>query len=121
METYKIDEQSLRETLKSALREALYFEWAGWRLPIYLDEETGQTSFGGWLSQGSWQPDAHELPIKIERWDMSEYWDNDQYKMVYDEYDVDYEVDERIAFILNKLTADDLYLERTYELFYPAN
>lgn len=69
----KINHDSLVDCIEEALISAEGFGWTGWRIPIYLDEETGLVSSGNWLSNSSWQPDAHELPVKIESWLMSDF------------------------------------------------
>lgn len=96
----KVSETSLREVLKKSLNEALDFDWTGWRIPIYVDSE-GNCSSGTWLSQGSWQPDEVELPVRVESWRMP-----DEYGESPDEADVEYEIEERIEFIINKLQDD---------------
>ena len=75
--TIEIDEESLRETLRDALKESLDFEWSGWRIPLYVDGETGEVTSGSWLSNNSWQPDTIELPRIAERWTLEEGQDFD--------------------------------------------
>ena len=67
----QVSENSLRIALDEALHEARNFDWTGWRLPLFVDED-GEVSVGSWMSQGSWQPGAEELPIKIEGWSMED-------------------------------------------------
>ena len=102
-----INEESFEETLRAELLNAQDFEWTGWRIPIYLDTETGECSSGSWLSQSGYQPNAHELPIKIERWSMSDrhsdFWSNEEDKEVYDESDLEYEIDEMIEWYKNEM------------------
>ena len=64
-----IDEDKLRETIRTELRNALDFDWLGWRIPIYVDTMTGEISTGSWLSQGSYQPDAFEF-YSIKPWEI---------------------------------------------------
>jgi len=72
-EPIRINYCSLVDCLIKAIVQAHDFCWTGWRIPIYLDEETGLVSSGSWLSNNSWQPDAHELPVKVETWSMADW------------------------------------------------
>ena len=71
MKIYKIKEDELRAVLKKELRNAYDFEWTGWRIPIYYNEETGRVSSGSWLSNNSHQPDILEL-TSIESWSIDD-------------------------------------------------
>lgn len=89
----QIEEENLKEVLREAVKEAFMFDWTGWRIPIFVEKD-GKPSKGSWMGQGSWQPGCYELPVKIETWDL----DYDP-----DEEDMDYEIDERVEFILARL------------------
>lgn len=94
--TFNIKEESLREALKDALEQMHQYEWTGWRIPIYLDEETGAVSTGSILSNSSYQPDEHELPFHIETWSMDDIINDGDW----DEIDMEHEINERIDYIL---------------------
>jgi hypothetical protein len=66
-----IDEDQLREVLKSEIENALDFSWSGWRIPIYV-ADSGKVSAGNWLANNSYQPGVMEL-IGIEAWNIE--WD----------------------------------------------
>jgi hypothetical protein len=72
----EINEDTLRETIRKELRNALDFDWSGWRIPIYIDIPSGEITTGGWLSQGSYDPVAYEF-YSISPWsiDFEEYCD----------------------------------------------
>ena len=70
MTTINLDQ--LETVLHQAFKDAHKFEWTGWRIPIYVNED-GEVHAGSWLSNNSWQPDAIEL-IGIERWDVQDIW-----------------------------------------------
>lgn len=90
----KIKETQLREILNEAFKEAFQFDWTGWRIPIFV-ENNGEVSKGSWMSQNSYQPDAIELPVRIEAWDLD--FENPT------EEDIDYEIEERVDFVLRQL------------------
>lgn len=109
MKTIKINRQSLESKLKEAYLKALDFDWTGWRIPIYIDEQTGQCSLGNWLSQSSWQPDMEELPITVETWNMYDlgYVDKD-----FDDDDIHYEIDGKVDWYITQL---ELYYHEEYK------
>lgn len=101
--TMKIDESKLRDLLKTELKNALDFAWTGWRIPIYVEDD-GSLSAGGWLSQGSWQPDAIEI-YSLETWNMSDRGYMGEYtekelEEGYNDDDIDYEIEESIDWII---------------------
>jgi hypothetical protein len=65
------NESDLREVLETEYENAYKFEWTGWRIPIYANIETNKGTFsaGGWLSGGSYQPDAFEVG-KVTPWSL---------------------------------------------------
>lgn len=103
--TISIDEQELRDVLAEALEQAYQFEMTGWRIPVYVAND-GEVTTGSWLGQGSYQPDLHELPVRITSWDLG-------YEA--DEYDISNEVDERVDFIIRHLKEDN---QIAYGLFF---
>lgn len=98
----EIKETQLREILNEAFKEAFQFGWTGWRIPIFV-ENNGEVLKGSWMSQNSYQPDALELPVRIEAWDLD--FENPT------EEDIDYEIEERVDFVLRQLneSPQDLY------------
>jgi hypothetical protein len=74
IKTIKINKDKLKNTIKLALRHALDFNWSGWRLPIFANDD-GELEIGSWMSQGSWQPGANEL-YSIEPWEIDEWYDS---------------------------------------------
>jgi len=76
--TIILNYSDVRQLLVNELKKAYNFSWTGWRIPIYLDGaddlEAGRNfecelNGGGWLSLGSWQPDAIEV-FKVESWSL---------------------------------------------------
>jgi hypothetical protein len=106
--TYQINKDSLTESLKEAYLNTLDFSWTGWRIPIYLDEDSFETSTGSFLSNNSWQPDTHELPLNVLTWNMSDLGYDDNYT----DDDVDNEIDEKINWYINSI---EDYYDEEYE------
>lgn len=67
-----INIDQLENVLHQAFKDAHKFQWTGWRIPIYVNDD-GEVHAGSWLSNNSWQPDLIEL-IGIERWDVQDIW-----------------------------------------------
>ncbi len=108
LEKIQIDTESLRELLKKELYNALDFSWTGWRIPIYVEED-GTLGSGGWLSQGSWQPDALEV-YSLETWNMGdrgylgEYTEKENLEEGeegYNDADIEYEIEESLDWIMD--------------------
>jgi hypothetical protein len=106
MKTIIINRQSLESKLTEAYQKALDFDWTGWRIPIYLDEETGQCSLGGWLSISSWVPDKHELPINVVTWNMEEMGFENP-----DDEDLNYELNDKVNWYIDLLESDHYVTE----------
>jgi len=92
-----INEQELRDILIEAVKEAYKFDWTGWRIPIYIDEQ-GEISKGSWLNNSSWQPGIEELPITVETWEIPLLYDD-----IYDDTSFEYEVEEMVDFKIKQL------------------
>lgn len=103
------------EGLQDEIKIAKNFSWSGWRIPIYArefnnikeleqalkekDEIDISLSFGEWISNNSWQPDALELD-GIETWSTEEDEGDDEWMI--DE--IAESIYERIeGFLLDKL------------------
>lgn len=106
--TIKINEDQLREVLTNEERNAHRFDWTGWRIPIFVEDD-GSVSSGSWLSYNSWQPDVIELPVKVETWSMTDihndYRDEDGNDM-FDEYDLEAEIEQRVDWKIKQLKED---------------
>lgn len=75
-----INKDQLREVLKEEIKNALDFDWSGWKIPIYVSEN-GKVSAGEWLSNNSYQPGAIEI-IGVKPWNIE--WDMVADAMNYD-------------------------------------
>lgn len=97
---FEIKRESLVNILKDSFKKNISdnFNWTGWRIPIYLNEEEKTISSGNFLSNTSWVPDLHELPIKVETWNMGDLGYEE-----YDEEDISYEIDNKIDFYIKQL------------------
>lgn len=108
LETREINKESLEDVLREALNKALNFGWSGWRIPIYLEDD-GTVTLGGWASQGQWQPDEIELPVRVESWEMpNDYGENP------DEADISEEVNRRVEFETNRIEEYFRYYPEEY-------
>jgi hypothetical protein len=109
-----VNEESLRGVLKTQLETAHDFNMQDCRIPIYVDEEGNCTS-GSWLSQGSYQPNAEELPKVVEPWTMSdrEYHgefvagDLEEGQEGYNQNDIDYEIGEIIEWYIDNVIREE--------------
>lgn len=105
MDSITITQSDAEKVIKEAIEQAHQFDWTGWRLPIFVNED-GSLEVANWLSDGSWQPDAVELPLKITAWCMSSiegtYTDEDG-NDIYNEEDFEWEVENRVDFEIKKL------------------
>lgn len=115
--TIILDYGEVRMLLIDEMKIANDFSWSGWRIPIYLDgadnAEAGDIikcglSSGGWLSQGSHQPDGIEI-YWIESWSLD-------YDLT-DDMDKDEEILFSIEEILNNYNWEERIEENIFEYF----
>lgn len=105
MEKTIIIKEDLRETLKKEFENARNFEWSGWRIPIYLNSD-GTTSSGSWLSRNSWQPDAHEIPVRVEAWTLDDIEDG----MESTEENIEHAIEQLVDLEIEQLSENDNYI-----------